>query len=186
MKMLEVRVSSEQQFDGKIITVNLDQVRMPDGSLAMRECVLHPGGAAVLAETSLQQIILVRQYRYVCGREVLELPAGKLEGDEAPALCASRELAEETPYTAESVQLLHAFYSTPGFCNEKIHLFWAQGVQANSTLQPDEGELLELVLLDEQGVRDALAQGMIEDGKTLVALYWWLAQRGRFSGHAGD
>lgn len=183
MKMLETWVSSDRQFTGHIISVNLDQVRLPDGSVAQRECVMHPGGAAVLAVTPEQQVVLVRQYRYVCGRETLELPAGKLEGTEDPALCASRELAEETPYTAESVQLLHAFYSTPGFCNEKIYLFWAQGVQANSSLQPDEGELLELVLLDEQAVRDALAEGLIEDGKTLLALYWWLGRQHESLGH---
>lgn len=161
--------------------MRLDQVRLPDGSLAERECVMHPGGAAVLAITPQQQVILVRQHRYVCGRDVLELPAGKLEAGEDPADCAGRELAEETPYTAQSVQLLHEFYSTPGFCDEKIYLYWAQGVQANSQAEPDEGELLELVLLDRQQVREALAQQRIEDGKTLVALYWWLT-----SGTAGD
>lgn len=161
--------------------MRLDQVRLPDGSLAERECVMHPGGAAVLAITPQQQVILVRQHRYVCGRDVLELPAGKLEAGEDPADCAGRELAEETPYTAQSVQLLHEFYSTPGFCDEKIYLYWAQGVQANSQAEPDEGELLELVLLERQQVREALAQQRIEDGKTLVALYWWLT-----SGTAGD
>lgn len=181
MNMTETQVSSSVCFSGRIISVRLDQVRLPDGSLAERECVMHPGGAAVLAITPQQQVILVRQHRYVCGRDVLELPAGKLEAGEDPADCAGRELAEETPYTAQSVQLLHEFYSTPGFCDEKIYLYWAQGVQANSQAEPDEGELLELVLLDRQQVREALAQQRIEDGKTLVALYWWLA-----SGTAGD
>jgi ADP-ribose pyrophosphatase len=175
--MKETRVSSARQFVGNIISVHLDQVRLPDGRLAGRECVLHPGGAAVLAVTTEQQVILVRQHRYVCGRDLLELPAGKLDAGEEPELCAQRELAEETPYTAGAVQLLHAFYSSPGFCNEKIYLFWAQDVRANSVLQPDDGELLEVVLLNVQQVREALAQQRIEDGKTLVALYWWLANQ---------
>lgn len=175
MNMTETRLSSQRCFDGKIIRICLDQVRLPDGSQASRECVLHPGGAAVLAVTPQQQVVLVRQHRYVCGGDLLELPAGKLDGDEDPADCALRELAEETPYTAGSVQLLHAFFSSPGFCNERIHLFWAQDVQANSQASPDEGELLELVLLDRAQVREALARQQIEDGKTLVALYWWLA-----------
>lgn len=182
MNMTETQVSSMMQFTGNIISVRVDQVRLPDGRLAGRECVMHPGGAAVLAVTPLQQVILVRQHRYVCGQDLLELPAGKLDANEDPALCASRELAEETPYTARSVQLLHAFYSTPGFCDEKIHLFWAQDVEANSRLQPDDGELLELVLLDAGQVREALAQQRIQDGKTLVALYWWLANGADRSG----
>lgn len=177
MNMTETRISSQRCFDGRIVSIALDQVRLPDGSQASRECVLHPGGAAVLAVTAQQQVILVRQHRYVCGRDLLELPAGKLDAGEAPALCAQRELAEETPYTAGRVQLLHAFFSSPGFCNERIHLFWAQDVQPNSQACPDEGELLELVLLDESQVRAALAAQQIEDGKTLVALYWWLASR---------
>lgn len=175
MNMTETRVGSSVRFTGRLISVHVDQVRLPDGSPAERECVAHPGGAAVLAVTAQQQVILVRQHRYVCERNMLELPAGKLDAGEDPAVCAGRELAEETPYTAQSLKLLHTFYSTPGFCNEKIHLYWAQGVEANSQAQPDEGELLELVLLDEQQVRAALAQQQIEDGKTLVALYWWLA-----------
>ncbi|TDQ38600.1 NUDIX hydrolase [Thiopseudomonas denitrificans] len=175
MNLTETRVNSATRFTGNIINVRVDQVRLPDGRLADRECVQHPGGAAVLAVTPQQQVILVRQHRYVCGRDMLELPAGKLDAGEEPAGCALRELAEETPYTAGSVQLVHAFYSTPGFCNEKIYLFWAQDVEANSQAVPDDGELLELVLLDAQQVREALAQQRIEDGKTLVALYWWLA-----------
>lgn len=176
MKMTETQVGSTVYFSGQIISVRVDQVQLPDGSLAGRECVMHPGGAAVLAVTPQQQVILVRQHRYVCGRDMLELPAGKLDAGEAPAVCAGRELAEETPYTAQSMQLLHEFYSTPGFCNEKIYLYWAQGVEANSQAEPDAGELLELVLLNKQQVQEALAQQRIEDGKTLIALYWWLHQ----------
>lgn len=176
MHLTETQVASEVHFTGNIISLRVDQVRLPDGSPASRECVMHPGGAAVLAVTPEQQVVLVRQHRYVCGQDLLELPAGKLDAGENPAECAMRELAEETPYTAQSVQLLHEFYSTPGFCDEKIHLYWAQGVTADSLLQADEGELLELVLLDARQVRDALAQQRIKDGKTLVALYWWLAR----------
>ena len=177
MSLTEILVSSTEHFVGSIISLCVDQVRLPDGSLASRECVLHPGGAAVLAVTPEQQVVLVRQHRYACGLDLLELPAGKLDAGEDPAACARRELAEETPYTAQSVQLLHEFYSTPGFCNEKIFLYWAQGVEANSQLQADAGELLELVLLDDKQVREALAQQRIRDAKTLIALYWWLARR---------
>lgn len=175
MSLTERQVSSVTRFTGNVVSLRVDQVLLPDGSPASRECVMHPGGAAVLAVTPERQVVLVRQHRYVCGQDLLELPAGKLDANEDPAECARRELAEETPYTARSLQLIHGFYSTPGFCNEKIHLYWAQGVEANSQLKADEGELLELVLLDAQQVREALAQQRIIDGKTLVALYWWLA-----------
>lgn len=177
MQLTETRLESRLCFQGKIISVCVDQVQLPDGSTASRECVLHPGGAAVLAVTAQQQVVLVRQHRYVCGRDMLEIPAGKLDGAEDPALCAQRELAEETPYTAGSVRLLHSFFPTPGYCNETIHLFLAEDVQANSRAVPDEGELVELVLMDEAQVRQALADNLIEDGKTLVALYWWLGSQ---------
>lgn len=177
MSLTETRVGSVTHFTGNIISLRVDQVLLPDGSPASRECVMHPGGAAVLAVTPEQQVVLVRQHRYVCGQDLLELPAGKLDAGEDPAECAMRELAEETPFTARSVQLLHEFYSTPGFCDERIRLYWAQGVAADSLLQADEGEWLELVLLDVQQVREALARQRIKDGKTLVALYWWLARQ---------
>lgn len=176
MKFFERQQASQTLFRGKVVTLKVDEVSLPDGAPAVREVVEHSGGAAVLAITPQQQVILVCQYRYACGKEMLEIPAGKLEAtDVDPAECALRELAEETPYSAQRVRLLHRFYPTPGYCSELIHLYLAEGVQEDSQLQPDEGEWVETRLLNAQQVREALAQQQIEDGKTLIALYHWLA-----------
>ncbi len=185
MKFFERQQRTTTLFEGKVVRLKVDDVLLPDGAPAVREVVEHPGGAAVLAVTPQQQVILVCQHRYACGRDMLEIPAGKLETtDLDPADCALRELAEETPYSARSMRLLHRFYPTPGYCNEQIHLYLAEGVQADSQLQPDEGEWVETRLLNEQQVREALAGQQIEDGKTLIALYHWLAMLD--AGRSGD
>ena len=107
----------------------------------------------------------------------MELPAGKLDvADEDPAECALRELAEETPYVADSVKLLYSFYTAVGFCDEKMYLYHAQGVRLGSELSNDEDEITETVLMSKEEVRNALANDEIKDGKTLIGLQYWLTQ----------
>ena len=132
------------------------------------------GAACVLAVTAQDEVVLVRQWRYATGQALLELPAGKLDAGEDPALCAARELEEETPYRAESVRLLHTFYTAPGFCDEKMYLYLAEGVSATSTRQPDEDEFVETVLLSRSAVQDAIRNNEIQDAKTVVGLQYWL------------
>ena len=106
---------------------------------------------------------------------MLEIPAGKLDGqNEDPAHAALRELAEETPYTATEVKLIHTFYTVPGIGDEKMYLYLAENVEPNSTLSADEDEILQPVLLSSAKVRHALQNNQIHDGKTLVALQYWL------------
>ena len=139
--------------------------------------IRHPGAACVLAETEDGKVVLVRQWRYAADQATLELPAGKLDvADEDPAECALRELAEETPYVADSVKLLYSFYTAVGFCDEKMYLYQAQGVRLGSELSNDEDEITETVLMSKDEVRNALANDEIKDGKTLIGLQYWLAQ----------
>ena len=105
----------------------------------------------------------------------MELPAGKIDPQETPESCAKRELAEETPYTAKSIELLYTFYTAPGFCNEKMYLFLASKIVANSQLRPDKDELLQTVELNSEEVKEAIAAGNIKDAKTLIALNYWLS-----------
>lgn len=128
----------------------------------------------MLAVTEADEVVLVRQWRYATGQALLELPAGKLDPDEDPAVCAARELEEETPYRAQSVRLLHTFYTAPGFCDEKMYLYLAEGITPTSTRKPDQDEFVETVLLSRQAVREAIANNQIQDGKTLVGLQYWL------------
>lgn len=175
MDLTETRVSSEPIFEGTFLSITRDTVRLPNGKEAYRLIAQHPGAVCVLAITDNQEVILVRQWRYATGQALLEVPAGKLdiEGEDI-ATCALRELAEETSYTAESVSLVRTFYTAPGFCNEKMYLFKANGVRFGSQLAGDDDEFTETVLLTKEQVRLALDNQEIQDGKTLIALQYWL------------
>ena len=174
MNLTETQLSSEPIFDGKFVTIARDTVRLPNGTQGYRIVIRHPGAACVLAVTEADEVVLVRQWRYATGQALLELPAGKLDAGEDPAVCAARELEEETPYRAQSVRLLHTFYTAPGFCDEKMYLYLAESITPTSTRKPDQDEFVETVLLSRQAVRKAIAANQIQDGKTLVGLQYWL------------
>lgn len=176
MNLEETQLSSEPIYQGSFVTINRDTVRLPNGNESKRIVIRHPGAACVLAVTDEGKAVLVRQWRYAAGEATLELPAGKLDAGEDPAVCALRELAEETPYTAESVRLIYSFYTAVGFCDEKMYLYQAQGVRLGSTLSNDEDEITETVLMSKAEVRAALENNEIKDGKTLAGLQYWLMQ----------
>ncbi|MDO4640109.1 MAG: NUDIX hydrolase [Neisseria sp.] len=174
MDLTETQIGSEPIFQGTFVSIARDKVRLPNGNESHRVVIRHPGAACVLAVTSDDKVIFVRQWRYACGKAMLELPAGKLEAGEDPALCALRELAEETPFAAERVELVRVFYTAPGFCDEKMYLYRAINVSETSNLQPDQDEFVETVVLSRQEVLQALQNGEIEDAKTLIGLQDWL------------
>lgn len=164
-------------FEGKIIKVTVDTVILPNGKTATREVVRHCGAVAVLAITPEDKVILVRQFRHPTGGPLLEIPAGKLDVEnEPPEQCAYRELAEETPYTAGGMTLIHSFYTAPGFCDELMHVFRAEGVRKDSSLHADDDEFVQTVLMSRDEVRKAIANQQICDAKTLVALQSWLLE----------
>ena len=115
------------------------------------------------------KVLLVRQYRYVYGEELIEIPAGKIEAGEDPAVTAARELSEETGYTAESVKLLYTIYPTPGYTNEKLYIYKADGLR-EGVAHPDEGEALSAFWLPVEDALDLIEKGEIKDGKTVIAL----------------
>ena len=171
----EKQISSQHIFDGHVVQLFLDEVALPNGKTATREVVRHKGAVAVLAVTPDDKIVLVEQFRYPCNRVLLEIPAGKLDiAGENPEQCALRELAEETPYTCETVDLIYEFYTSAGFSDEKLYLYQAHGLQRNSTLKPDEDEWLELRELSKTEAQTALQNGEIADVKTIVAVQYWL------------
>ena len=174
MDLKETKLSSEPIYQGSFVTINRDKVRLPNGNESQRIVIRHPGAACVLAVTEEGKAVLVRQWRYAADAATLELPAGKLDAGEDPAVCALRELAEETPYRAERVEKLAEFYTAPGFCDEKMYLYLAEGITPTSTRQPDQDEFVETVLLSRQAVQEAIAANQIQDGKTLVGLQYWL------------
>ncbi len=175
MDLKETCISSEPIYEGSFIRISRDQIRLSNGKESQRMVIRHPGAACVLAVTDNDEVVLVRQWRYAADQAVLELPAGKLDVEgEDPAECALRELAEETNYTANSVKLLHTFYTAIGFCDEKMYLYQADGVRIGSTLSNDEDEITETVLLSREEVKAALKHDEIKDAKTLVGLQYWL------------
>lgn len=177
MDLKETKLSSEPIYEGSFVTISRDRVRLPNGNESQRVVIRHSGAACVLAETEDGKVVLVRQWRYAVDQATLELPAGKLDiAGEDPAECALRELAEETPYVADSVKLLYSFYTAVGFCDEKMYLYQAQGVRLGSELSNDEDEITETVLMSKEEVRAALANDKIKDGKTLIGLQYWLTQ----------
>lgn len=172
MNFTEKTVNKNYIYRGKIITVRCDDAVLPDGKPCKREMIEHPGGACVLCVTE-GKIALVRQYRYAYAQEILELPAGKLNAGEDPALCARRELSEETGLIADELELLHVLYPTPGYTNEKIYIYFAKSVQEGSA-HLDEGEFLNTVFLPVDEVVSMIGDGRICDAKTIVAVYRYL------------
>ncbi|WP_412761554.1 NUDIX hydrolase [Paenibacillus chibensis] len=170
-KLDEVTVSTKPVFDGKIISLQIDTVKLPDGSTATREIIKHPGAVAVLAVHG-DKIVMVDQFRQAMGRCELEIPAGKLEKDEDPLEAAKRELQEETGYECSSIRLLHSFYTSPGFANEIIHLYVAEDL-ASGDAAPDEDEFLEVYELTLEEAEEAVRSGRISDAKTVMAIYAW-------------
>ena len=176
MNLTETLVSSTPIDDSSFLKISRDQVRLPNGNVHTRIVVRHPGAACVLATTADNRVVLVRQWRYATNQATLEIPAGKLDDGEDPAVCALRELGEETPYTAERVEKILDFFSAPGFCDEVLHLYRARNIAPTSSLQPDEDEVVEAELYSREQIREMLANGAFKDGKTLIALQWWLAE----------
>jgi ADP-ribose pyrophosphatase len=134
-------VKNERLYNGKVFNLLVDQIEYSSGSRAIREVAEHPGGAVALPMFPDNRIILVRQFRYPMGKFLYELPAGKLDAGEDPAVCAARELAEETGYTAKNLKKLTAIYTSPGFCTEQLHIFLATELSRSGRGQRlEEGE----------------------------------------------
>ncbi|MDT2757272.1 NUDIX hydrolase [Enterococcus asini] len=180
----EKTIKREMLFQGKIIEVALDEVALPNGGVAKRELVFHPGGVGIVAITPEDKMLFVRQFRKPLERVILEIPAGKIdpgEGDR-PEVTGARELEEETGYRPEKMTHLDSMYLSPGFANEMLHLYLAEGLVKVENPKPmDEDEVIEVYELTLEEAQEALAKGEICDAKTIYALqYWQLAlKKGR-------
>jgi 8-oxo-dGDP phosphatase len=151
-------LASETVYEGRVISLHRDTVAMPDGSQSVREVVRHPGAVAVVALDNQERVVLVRQYRHPVGGYLWELPAGLRDSDGEPPLeTAQRELAEETLLAAERWSLLTTHYSSPGFCDEMVHIYLAEGL---SPAQHPEGFTVEHEELDMTVVRVPLDEAV--------------------------
>ncbi|ACX51599.1 NUDIX hydrolase [Ammonifex degensii KC4] len=170
-KLYEKRLKSETVFQGRILRVRVDTVLLPDGCTSTREVVEYSGAVAIVPLTAEGEVVMVRQYRYPVGRELLEIPAGKIEEGEEPEACARRELEEETGFMARSWQHLGSFYSTPGFTSEKMHLFLAQDLYPGKK-NPDRDEFLRVERLPLAQALELIRKGEIADAKSICGLLW--------------
>jgi ADP-ribose pyrophosphatase len=173
--MAERTISSQRAWDGRLISLRVDQVELPSGRRASREIVEHPGAVAMLAWDG-ERVGLVRQWRQAAGAELLEIPAGSLEEGEEPLSTATRELAEELGMSARGWTAGPAFFTAPGFCTEYLSLFLATGLApADGETEPDEEGLSVSWLTIDEALR-AIDDGRIRDAKSVAGILW-LARR---------
>lgn len=159
----------ETIFEGKVVRLYLDLVRLPDGREAEREVVLHWGAVGMVPIDAEGRVILVRQYRHAPGKDLLEIPAGKLAEGEDPLECAVRELKEEIGCEATRWAKLASFYTSPGFSDEELHLYLAEDLREGDA-EPEEDEFLEVVRMSLDGALALVAEGEIRDSKTVAGL----------------
>jgi ADP-ribose pyrophosphatase len=169
--LTEHRVSGEAVFDGKLLHVRRDVVRLPDGSQATREYILHPGAVTIIPVLDCGSLVLERQYRYPLGRDLVELPAGKIDPGESSLETARRELREETGYTAGSWAYVTTIHPLCGYTNERIELWLARGLRHEGQ-RLDPGEFLETFTLPLAGAVEWVRTGRITDVKTIVGILW--------------
>ena len=169
MAYTETKVSGETLYKGKIISLHRDIVRLQNGKDTVREVVEHPGGVCILPVDSEGNILFVRQYRYPHKTELYELPAGKRDSDEDPAVSARRELAEETGCTAEHMSFLGTFLPSTAYLTEVIHLYYAEKLSFIGQ-NLDEDEFLSVVRIPFEKAVDMVLMGELPDGKTQAAV----------------
>ena len=169
-----MQLESKRIHSGRVIDLDLDTVRFPDGSTGQLEVIRHPGAAAVVPFASDPRgadptILLIQQYRYATNGALIEIPAGRLNPGEDPRVCAQRELLEEVGVKAGRLERLTTMWTTPGFTDERIHLFWAADLTAGKhAREPDE--FIEVTPTPLSEVLTLIRSGAISDAKTVVAL----------------
>ena len=157
-------------YQGRVIELSVETTQLPNGRSVSLEIVHHPGGAAIVAVDDNQQICMLRQYRHAAGGWIWELPAGKRDANEDPLRTAQRELEEETGLRAANWQKLGAVLTTPGFCDEIIHLYLAQGL-TTSAARPEAHELLECHWLPWVQARTWIDDGTLTDAKSIIGIH---------------
>ena len=167
----ETCIASEQAYSGSFLKITRDMVRLPDGSMAQREYVRHPGAVVILPLLPDGRILLERQFRYPLHQVFIEFPAGKIDAGEDPLLCAQRELQEETGYTASRWQHVCTIHNAIAYSDEHLEIYLAQGLVAGEA-KLDEGEFLETMAVSLDDMLQWVREGKITDVKTVIGTFW--------------
>jgi ADP-ribose pyrophosphatase len=167
----EAPVDSEQVYRGHFLDVRRDRVQLPDGSLAQREYIVHPGAAMVVPLRDDGSLVVVRQWRHPMERVMLEFPAGKIDPGEAAFTCAVRELAEETGYRAAEWAHAGVLHNAIAYSNEGIHIWFARGLSLGAQ-RLDVGEFVDVASMGEEHLNEMVRGGELTDAKTLIGLLW--------------
>ncbi|MDM5156286.1 NUDIX hydrolase [Bacillus sp. DX1.1] len=176
--LAERTIATEPIFDGRVIKVRVDEVVLPNGEISKREIVNHPGAVAIIAVTDEGKIVLVEQYRKALEKEIVEIPAGKLEPGEKPEITAVRELEEETGYVCDSMEFVTSFYTSPGFADEILYVYKATGLKKKEDKAAlDEDEFVELMELSLEEAISLMQEQRIHDAKTIFALQYLQLQK---------
>jgi ADP-ribose pyrophosphatase len=170
------KVSSRRIYTGRVLNLDIDQVRFPDESIGELEIIRHSGASAVVPFLSDPagedpHLLLIKQYRYAANGFLYELPAGRLDPGEEPVACARRELREETGCSADNVEFLYTMYTTPGFTDERIHLFLATGLTQGKTGH-EADEFLTVETLPLSQALEMIRDGLIQDAKTALGILY--------------
>lgn len=172
-KFEEKTISTQSIFSGKVISLQVDDVELPNGAHSKREIIKHPGAVAVIAITPQNKIVMVEQYRKALERSVVEIPAGKLEPGEEPIVTAARELEEETGYVSGKMEHLISFYTSPGFADEIVHVYVATELkQKENPASCDEDEFVEVMELTLEEAQQYIQEKKIYDAKTAYAVQY--------------
>ena len=167
----EELVSSQQVYRGHFLDVRRDEIRLPDGRLAAREYIVHPGAVMIVPLLDDGRVVVERQFRYPLGRVMLEFPAGKLDAGESPLHCAIRELVEETGYRAREWARAGILHNAIAYSNEGIEVWFARGL-VQGARQLDDGEFLDVSAATVAELEDSAHRGELTDAKTLIGLLW--------------
>lgn len=162
-------MSIKNIYTGRVITLNLETVSLPNGATVELEIIRHPGAAAIVPLKADGTVVLIKQYRHAAGAFIYEIPAGKLHPGEDPSECAARELEEEVGYRAARFDLLTSIYTAPGFADEVIHIYQASGLTPGRQ-HLDHDEILDVVEIPLEKAIEMVVDGTIRDGKTIVGL----------------
>lgn len=170
--LYEKTKSKEQVYSGKIIDLYIEEVELPNKKIGKREIVKHPGAVAVLAVTDEGKMLMVEQFRKPLEKTIIEIPAGKLEKGENPLECAKRELLEETGYNCETMESIGSFYTSPGFADELIHLYYTNTLTKQGDQMTDEDEFLNVLEISVDEAKELMKQEKIHDAKTAYSVMY--------------